>query len=294
MGKTQPREPTPLSAVFRRLAKEEPVLEPAGGLQFEGFGEAQAAELESRPAPPPARKTPPDPSPAARGPPSREAPIRARRRDPPSDPATPASRQTLRRRVRDWLGDAPPAFESLAEPIAQTGPVPQARPAGAPVASNAAPGRPAPPSMPRNRRLYRRVQLPAEIEIAGAPCTLIDLSIGGFAATGVPPLEPNSHVPVTIRLTIDRIEVGTQLNARIIYVSQGRSSGRFVELSASQTAFLRYLVTWRGESVGAVGTTTLLDAITGGPARDLDARFGPPPRGHWWSGRGRRKAKQPR
>jgi hypothetical protein len=99
--------------------------------------------------------------------------------------------------------------------------------------------------MPRNRRLYRRVKLPAEMEIVGVPCTLIDLSIGGFAATGVAQMEPNTLVPVTIRLVIDGIEVGTQLNARIIYVTQGRCSGRFADPTPSQTAFLRYLVTWR-------------------------------------------------
>lgn len=195
---------------------------------------------------------------------------------------------------------APPAARELlakAEPPTAPAPRPEravSAPAEpAPASPLPAPDRAAHPSMPRNRRLYRRVQLPAEMEIAGVPCTLIDISIGGFAATGVPSLAPNSHVPVTIRLTIDGIEVGTQLNARIIYVSQGRSSGRFVELSPSQTAFLRYLVTWRGESIGAVGTTTLLDAITGGPARDLDniARFGRPPRARWWSGWGRGKAR---
>jgi hypothetical protein len=143
------------------------------------------------------------------------------------------------------------------------------------------------PSLPRNRRLYRRARLPAEIEIGGVPCTLIDVSIGGFAATGVPQIEPNALVSVTIRLTIDGIEVGTQLNARIIYVTQGRSSGRFVDLSPSQMAFLRYIVTWRGESVGAVGTTTLLDAISGGGVErgfhsGLDAEAAPKSR--WWAG----------
>jgi hypothetical protein len=136
------------------------------------------------------------------------------------------------------------------------------------------------------------------MEIDGVPCTLIDVSIGGFAATGVPPFQANSIVPVTIRLTIDGIEVGTQLNARIIYVTQGRSSGRFIELTPSQTAFLRYIVTWRGESVGAVGTTTLLDAIAGGPERGFAAgpsdRPDAAPKERWWSGMIGRKVKPPR
>jgi hypothetical protein len=154
------------------------------------------------------------------------------------------------------------------------------------------------PAMPRNRRLHRRVRLPAEMEIDGVPCTMIDVSIGGFAATGVPAFEANSIVPVTIRLTIDGIEVGTQLNARIIYVTQGRSSGRFIELTPAQMAFLRYIVTWRGESIGAVGTTTLLDAISGGLERDLSPgsadRFGSAPRSRWWDGMIGRKVKPPR
>ncbi|MBV9552923.1 MAG: PilZ domain-containing protein [Alphaproteobacteria bacterium] len=140
--------------------------------------------------------------------------------------------------------------------------------------------------MPRNRRLYRRIPLPAELEVAGLACTLIDLSVGGFAAANAPPLEPNTPVEVGLRLAIDGIEVGARLNARILYVSHGRSAGKFVELSASQTAFLRYLVTWRGASVGAVGATTLLDAITGGAAleRDSTAGFGRRPRRAWWAG----------
>ena len=154
------------------------------------------------------------------------------------------------------------------------------------------------PSLPRNRRLYRRAKLPAEIEIGGVPCTLIDVSIGGFAATGVPQVEPNALVPVVIRLTIDGIEVGTQLDARIIYVTQGRSSGRFVDLAPSQMAFLRYIVTWRGESVGAVGTTTLLDAIAGGAERGFSpgpgGRSDAAPKSRWWEGLIGRKINPPR
>jgi hypothetical protein len=332
LEETQPCEPTALSAVFRRLAKDEPAPKPEPGTRVERLGEpvAEAPRVEmflseiaeadasiaadsavvvaaetsrievtiedAEPARPPptarvVRESPPA-SPSVRDPPpTREpAPLVTRARLPTGSDAS-AERQNLRGRVRGWLGEAPPAFESLTGADAAA---PPARsligPADQSVASGALSVRAGHPSMPRNRRLYRRVQLAAEMEIAGVPCTLIDVSIGGFAATGVPALEPNSHVQATIRLTIDGIEVGTQLNARIIYVSHGRSSGRFVELTASQTAFLRYIVTWRGESVGAVGTTTLLDAISGGLERPGAFSRSNPPRGHWWSGWGRRKA----
>ena len=148
----------------------------------------------------------------------------------------------------------------------------------------------------RNRRLYRRVRIPADFTIGDVACTLIDMSIGGFAATAIAGVAPNSVVPVSLRLTIDGIEVGTQLNARIIYATETRLGGRFIDLSASQTAFLRYVVTWRGESVGMVGTTTLLDAITGGP----DRLHQPGPerdngsRERWWSGLIGRKISPPR
>ena len=152
-------------------------------------------------------------------------------------------------------------------------------------------------SLPHNRRLYRRVRLNADIEIEGQPCNLIDVSIGGFGATDVPDIRPNTIVPVTLRLSIDGIEVGTRLGARIIYVTRGRSSGKFIDPSASQIAFLRYIVTWRGESVGTVGTTTLLDAITGGP----DHSFPPPsadrfdgPKERWWTGLIGKKISPPR
>jgi hypothetical protein len=154
------------------------------------------------------------------------------------------------------------------------------------------------PSLSRNRRAYRRARLPAEIEIGGVPCTLIDVSIGGFAASSVPPIEPNALVQVTIRLVIDGIEVGTRLSARIVYVTHGRSAGRFIDLSPSQMAFLRYIVTWRGESVGAVGTTTLLDAIAGGADRGFmpgtGERFEPEGKSRWWAGLIGKKVNPPR
>jgi hypothetical protein len=154
------------------------------------------------------------------------------------------------------------------------------------------------PSLPRNRRAYRRAKVPAEIEIGGVPCTLIDVSIGGFAATGVPPIEPNAMVTVMLRLVIDGIEVGTQLSARIVYVTHGRSAGRFIDLSPSQMAVLRYIVTWRGESVGAVGTTTLLDAIASGADRGFAPAAGehsdPEAKSRWWAGLIGKKVNPPR
>lgn len=130
------------------------------------------------------------------------------------------------------------------------------------------------------------------------PCTLIDVSIGGFAASNVPPIEPNAMMPVTIRLVIDGIEVGTHLSARIVYVTQGRSAGRFIDLSPSQMAFLRYIVTWRGESVGAVGTTTLLDAIARGADRGFmsgaNDRAETERKSHWWAALIGKKGNRPK
>jgi hypothetical protein len=139
-------------------------------------------------------------------------------------------------------------------------------------------------SLSRNRRLYRRVRLGAEIEINGTPCELIDVSIGGFATTGIPDLAANTIVPVSLRLTIDGIDVGTRLNARIIYAHRERLAGRFIDLTPSQTALLRYIVTWRGESVGMIGTTTLLDAITGGHEQGYAAKASNGSRERWWAG----------
>jgi hypothetical protein len=215
---------------------------------------------------------PPAPAPQAR---------RAPEPPPPETRATPTA----------VPAESPPAARRAPEPaqkLVTPGPLPVAE-------RGSERGR---PSLPRNRRLYRRARLPAEIEIDGVPCTLIDVSIGGFAATGGPPLEPNALVPVMLRLTIDGIDVGTLLKARIIYVTQGRSAGRFVELSPSQMAFLRYVVTWRGESIGAVGTTTLLDAISSRaergfspePAAGSDAEM----KSRWWAGLIGRGVKPPR
>ena len=43
----------------------------------------------------------------------------------------------------------------------------------------------------RNRRLYRRVSIEADLEIDGAPAKLLDLSMGGFAAANAPALAAN-------------------------------------------------------------------------------------------------------
>jgi hypothetical protein len=138
----------------------------------------------------------------------------------------------------------------------------------------------------RNRRLYRRVSIAAELEIDGTPGQLLDLSMGGFSASGAAPIEAGLVVPVTLRMSIDGIDIGTRMTARIVYTEAERTGGRFVDLTASQTAFLRYIVTWRGQSVGAIGTTTLLDAITRWPERGHPAeatRLAPPRKTRWWS-----------
>ncbi len=233
-------------------------------------------------------------------------PIDTRPREAPPNPSPPARPQNPVGRLDRRPGDAPasptmPTSEAgvTSAPAARASPTPTARrhpvePPPAPFQSDRA----AHPSMSRNRRAYRRARVPAEIEIGGIPCTLIDVSIGGFAASGVPPIEPNTMVSVTIRLVIDGIEVGTQLSARIVYVTHGRSAGRFIDLSPSQMAFLRYIVTWRGESVGAVGTAALLDAIAGAADRGIMSgaghRFEPEGKSHWWTGLIGRKANPPR
>jgi hypothetical protein len=140
----------------------------------------------------------------------------------------------------------------------------------------------------RNRRLYRRVSIEAEFTIDGAPSQLLDLSMGGFAAAKAPPLAPDMVVPVTLRLSIDGVDISTPMRARMVYCSELRCGGRFIDLTASQTALLRYIVTWHGQSLGALGTTTLLDAITRWPEHGLPSApalppFEPERRTPWWS-----------
>ena len=273
--------------------------------------EATAAVTVGRPEVAPTAEPPPvyEPPPTLR-------PIRARVRDLPPGPGassspTPNRPRNFVERLGRQLGEVvvaptrvdptPRRFEPLPDQTATAPPVRRfAEPATGPATPDPAPpaDRGGRPSVAQNRRLYRRAKLAAELEIAGEPCTLIDVSIGGFAATGVSQVEPNTQVPVTLRLVIDGIEVGTQLRAHIIYVTQGRSSGRFIELSPSQMAFLRYIVTWRGESIGAVGITTLLDAIAGGPERGFSAGSGDrsddDTKSRWWAGLIGRKINPPR
>jgi hypothetical protein len=143
----------------------------------------------------------------------------------------------------------------------------------------------------RGRRLYRRVVLEAEIDIDGAPCRLIDLSVGGFAvADAAPDLLSETVVPVRLRMVLDGIELGTTARAHIVYAHDARAAGRFIELTGSQTAVLRYLVTWREETLGRAGATALLDQITGRTDRTRPVQLpryaaGPQrrPRANWWS-----------
>jgi hypothetical protein len=324
LGAKPPAQPAPPPAL-------RPVPAPSAPRQLLGFAEPVAAtppieaflpQAEEAAAPAIAERvetaaleTAPDPEPDAEPEPKPEPapapPVQARVRELPStpaqEPAQTARPQNLVGRLGRRLGDAAAPL-TMPAPTVRTMPAPAARVVPTPAARDftgppSAPPQPAGdrggrPSLPRNRRAYRRAKLPAEIEIAGVPCTLIDVSIGGFAASGVPPIEPNALVPVTIRLMIDGIEVGTQLSARIIYVTQGRSSGRFIDLNPSQMAFLRYIVTWRGESVGAVGTTTLLDAIAGGADRGFmpgtGERSEPDGKSRWWAGLIGKKVNPPR
>ena len=155
----------------------------------------------------------------------------------------------------------------------------------------AVPAPPVPASSPegRGRRLYRRVVLEAEIEIDGVPCRLLDLSVGGFGVADVPAhLASETVAPVRLRIAIDGIELGATMRANIVYSDEARAAGRFVELTPSQTALLRYLVTWNEESLGRAGTTALLDAITRRPERaripDQGRRIAPPAqRAGWWA-----------
>lgn len=303
---TSPRSSTALTEVFERIGHEVP--QPPPRPQLLGFAEpvtsvppiedflAAGPATASETASPASGEVEP-PQPIAPPPPQPElSRIRGRVRD--LSPAGPSPVMPRRQNLFGRLGRRPEPSLPRPEASAVSQPAPgssQELDATGPPPAAEREGR---ASLPRNRRLYRRAKLPAEIEIDGVPCTLIDVSIGGFAATGVPQLEPNALVPMTIRLTIDDIEVGTLLRARIIYVTQGRSSGRFVELSPSQTAFLRYIVTWRGGSVGAVGTATLLDAISTGGERDYAGGAGPPTdpeaKSRWWAGLIGRKVNPPR
>ena len=136
--------------------------------------------------------------------------------------------------------------------------------------------------------MFRRVAVQLDFEMDGAAADLIDLSIDGFAISGAPPRPAGSVIPVVFGLSVDGVEIGTALQARMVYNSPLRAAGRFIEPTPSQTALLRYLVTWRGKSAGALGATGLLDAIAGIPPRNLSPGDSPvlelpgrrPP---WWS-----------
>ncbi|MBV8888084.1 MAG: hypothetical protein JO305_00265 [Alphaproteobacteria bacterium] len=162
---------------------------------------------------------------------------------------------------------------------------------GGAIAEPAASGPPA-STLPetRGRRLYRRVVLEAEIEVDGLPCRLIDLSVGGFAVGETSAeLVSETEVPVALRIALDGLEIGARLRAHLVYSGESRAAGRFVDLNASQTALLRYLVTWRDDHLGRAGTTALLDTITRRPDRALPGpassprRAAAPPRKGWFA-----------
>jgi hypothetical protein len=242
----------------------------------------QAASAAPRPAaaiaiPPRAASPPAAPQPAPALPQRTAAPLRAAVRRPRPRVDRPQRRLApppppKRAAPRPAAAAAQPALSPQPAPAPAVKAPAGKRPALAPAATGVARtlrtvAVPETRPLTQNRRLYRRVRLTAELEIAGRPCRLVDLSIGGFAAAGTDKLDQGALVPVTLRMTIDGIDIGTQFSARMVYGNGARAAGRFVELTGAQTAFLRYIVTWRGEAIGAVGTTTLLDAITRWPER---------------------------
>jgi hypothetical protein len=296
------------AAAAEREARAEAVRDSAAAL---------AAMAETEPEPPAAE---PDAAPPPRSDKPSETP-------PPSDAAPPSARlaDRLGRLAAARIpGTADVAGKSAAPPrraVYPARPVLTPRPAPAAASGAVAPARQRPRlapaaararsavsgpvatpvpearSLAQNRRLYRRVMLTAQLEIDGVSCRLLDLSIGGFAASEMPRRPDNEALRVTLRMNIDGIDIGTVFTARMVHRSETRTAARFVELTAAQTAFLRYIVTWRGESAGAIGTTTLLDAITRWPERAFQPQPGalPPPAASqrsWWSrwfGRRRRE-----
>jgi hypothetical protein len=258
-------------------------------------------ELDAEPEPVP--ELPPEPEPDVEPPfdPLPPEPLAGPRQAPIARFTSRLAPRPVVPAVSRKISEPEPPEAAEPEPLPPIPPMPLPRrpvepppPPAASALSAAAPDRNGRQSLSRNRRLYRRVQLGAEIEIDGTPSTLIDVSVGGFAATGMANIIANTIVPVALRLTIDGIEVGTQVHARVVYANRERVSGRFIELTASQTAFLRYIVTWRGESVGTVGTTTLLDTITGGPLHGFAPKTAQESRERWWHGMIGRKIQPPR
>src|SRR5581483_273451 len=125
----------------------------------------------------------------------------------------------------------------------------------------------------------------AAFEIDGKPAKLLDVSLGGFAAANAPELAAGTVVPVAVRLAIDGVDIGARMRVRMAYGDSARSGGRFIDLTAGQTAFLRYIVNWRNQATGAIGATTLLEAITRTPEPRVApaAALPPPRRDRWWS-----------
>jgi hypothetical protein len=112
--------------------------------------------------------------------------------------------------------------------------------------------------------------------------------MGGFAAAKAPTLAPGMNVPVKLQLSIDGVDISSAMRASMVYCAEPRSGGRFIDLTASQTALLRYIVTWRGQAVGALGTANLLEAITRWPEQAAPSAPALPPlpserRQSWWS-----------
>jgi len=90
---------------------------------------------------------------------------------------------------------------------------------------------------------------------------LVDLSVGGFIAADTPPLISDSVLPVTLRVTIGGVDISVGLTALIVYARFTGVGGRFVDLTASQSAFLRYIMTVQARTVGSSGIGPR-DAVT--------------------------------
>lgn len=245
-----------------RRTEPEPEPEPAASPPVtEGTGEAQKEAQ-----PPTVAASPPDASAAPDGPPERPWARQlnaARPLGAPQAGSRPAGDEGSAGGVA--AAEVPAVIEPEADPVLETGLAP-------PPAD-----RTADRTALRNRRLYRRVKLDAGFEMDGTAAQLLDISMGGFAAANAPQLQPDATVATALRLSVDGVEISTRMRARMIYCDTPRSGGRFIDLTASQTALLRYLVTWRGQSVGAIGTTTLLDAITRWPEQGLPSAPALPP-----------------
>ena len=297
-------DPAPASPVPPVLAVE-PVLTPASEPTSNGAATPEPSAMAS-PSPAPAK---PSRAPGPRRVAIRRTRPRVARQ--PHKPASSAPANLARTNLSERLEHVGGARAHRPEAATQPAPAAQPRPAELPAARAPARDRPvmapaaaniartprgavAPAAVPetrpltQNRRLYRRVMLGAEFEVDGAACRLIDLSIGGFAAAGRAEAchrRGGAGDPANV----DRRDRYRHPLFGPHRLRQRRPRRRpLCRPDRGQTAFLRYIVTWRGEAIGAVGTTTLLDAITrwpSAPSSRTRARCPRPPAEEGWVSR---------